>query len=176
MRAIEFKEQNKIFKAEGCFDLPAYNDGVQTITKWQFSAEEMEKLRENDGCLYLSVLAGPSTPPVAVFVDTPFFEVKNADCFCEIAYTATIKTGINDDRIVYNHIDAPAPPYLRMNNREYIRDLSQQPRRTNTPLLRVGDHYIRATTPEERAFFEDEVALVRKERDGLEGLIPIPQK
>lgn len=178
MKAIDFKQKNRTYTAPGCFDMPAYNDGTQTIMIWQFTPAELEELQRNGGKFHISLMAGKTIPPIACFLQDPFFEPEHAEAFSEIVYCAVIAAGNKDDlRVVYNSIDRPAPKFLRMGGRQYTKDPRHKPRRTMTPIVPPGQHYIRFTTEEERKHFDADVALVLIELGGaMEGLIPIPKQ
>lgn len=72
MRPVDFPGQNKVFNAKGCGNLPAYNDGQQTVTCWEMDREDFDKFLGGEK-IYLSVLAGDSTPPVQIFIGPPPF-------------------------------------------------------------------------------------------------------
>lgn len=75
MRAIKFAESNITFRAEGCHDLPGYNDGKQTVTCWEMDAEDFNRFLSGEK-IYLAVLSGDSIPPVQVFVGKPTFLIN----------------------------------------------------------------------------------------------------
>lgn len=77
MYPVNFPEQNAVFVADGCGDLPAckqYNeqfDTAEVISCWEFSDEEcVELLKQiksgNRLAVYLSVIGGQ--PPVSLFI------------------------------------------------------------------------------------------------------------
>lgn len=82
MKAIEFKEQNRILAKpenmtdEECKSLPVFSNGEECISCWQLSDEEIEKLKETK-CIWLGVLSGQTQPPVFLSVDYPFVMRKN---------------------------------------------------------------------------------------------------
>lgn len=76
MYAVEFPEQNSVFVADGCIDLPTckqYNEQFQTdevISCWEFSDEEIVQILNDvkEGKrpqIFLSVVGGQ--PPVSLF-------------------------------------------------------------------------------------------------------------
>ena len=76
MKPIDFPECNRTYKAEGCGDLRAYNDGKQTITCWEMDAEDFDRFLNGEK-IYVAILAGDSTPPIQVFSGKPPFMRKN---------------------------------------------------------------------------------------------------
>lgn len=72
MKPVDFPGSNKNFVADGCGDLPAYNDGQQTVTCWEMDKEDFARFLDGEK-IYLSVLLGDTTPPVQVFVGPPPF-------------------------------------------------------------------------------------------------------
>lgn len=77
MEAMMFDGANAIFdnKDKDMFPLPAKCVGKQsvgqTITCWQLSREEIEKVQET-GIIYLSLLTyGQGIPPILMSVDEP---------------------------------------------------------------------------------------------------------
>ncbi|WP_270522978.1 hypothetical protein [Sellimonas intestinalis] len=77
MYAVEFPEQNSVFAADGCIDLPTckqYNEQFQTdemVSCWEFTDEELVKILKDvqEGKrpqIFLSVIGGQ--PPVALYM------------------------------------------------------------------------------------------------------------
>lgn len=77
MYPVNFPEQNSVFVADGCDDLPAfrqYNEQFQTdevISCWEFSDEELVRMLEEIKVgkrpqIFLSVVGGQ--PPVSLFM------------------------------------------------------------------------------------------------------------
>lgn len=71
---IDFKEANAYPGGEGYYTLATWqgrdtSGTLQSISKWQFSAEEIEYIKEHGHC-FLRVLGGQ--PPVQVFAGDPF--------------------------------------------------------------------------------------------------------
>lgn len=77
MEPVSFKEQNSIFVAEGCGDLPAcrqYNEQFQTdevVSCWEFTDEEIVQILKEIKTskrpqIFLSVIGGQ--PPVSLFM------------------------------------------------------------------------------------------------------------
>lgn len=77
MNPVSFPEQNSVFVAEGCKNLPAMkckNEKFGTdevISCWTFSDEELVQILKDikDGkipCIHLSVIGGQ--PPVSLYV------------------------------------------------------------------------------------------------------------
>lgn len=76
MNAVNFKEQNSVFVADGCGNLPAcrqFNEQFQVdeiISCWEFTDEELVKILQEvkEGKrpqIFLSVIGGQ--PPVSLF-------------------------------------------------------------------------------------------------------------
>jgi hypothetical protein len=87
MKAIEFKEQNCVFKGPAgsdIKDLPAFNTGKQIISKWELSDEEIEQINKTK-CFYFAI-HGPMMPPVHFTVENPFFEYKHPFAFSLVEY------------------------------------------------------------------------------------------
>lgn len=82
MVPIEFPEQNgclgkpESMSDEECTPLPVYRDGNQCVSCWQLSDEEIIRLIQNDGKIYLCVLSGITQPPVWLAVDNPFLPLN----------------------------------------------------------------------------------------------------
>ena len=85
MNPVNFSEQNSIFVADGCGDLPAckqYNEQFQTdevVSCWEFSDDEIIQILKEvkDGKrpqIFLSVVGGQ--PPVSLFM-----RMRENDCF-----------------------------------------------------------------------------------------------
>lgn len=77
MKSISFKEQNSLFVAEGCDNLPAckqYNEQFQTdevISCWEFTDDELVQILKEIKAgkrpqIFLSVIGGQ--PPIALFM------------------------------------------------------------------------------------------------------------
>ena len=47
-------------------DLPAFNNGVCSVSCWQLTPEELADIIQNDGKVFISIFCGPSQPPVFV--------------------------------------------------------------------------------------------------------------
>ena len=54
--------------------MPAYTDGTHCISCWQLSPEDLERLKENGGKVWLWVWSGKTQPPVCVDTVSPFEE------------------------------------------------------------------------------------------------------
>ena len=78
MKAISFEECNRTFRAEGCDDLPAFNNGKFTVTCWELDTEDFDRFLSGEK-IYLAVLSGDSTPPVRLFIGKPPFFEKDID-------------------------------------------------------------------------------------------------
>lgn len=67
---IAWDGANKILKApkewtkEQCQDLPTFNNGVCSVSCWQFSKDELVDVIQNDGKFFVSIMFGASQPPV----------------------------------------------------------------------------------------------------------------
>lgn len=79
MIPVTFEGVNKILKADGCEDLPAYQGLINidtigecpcTITKWELSPEELEKIKQT-GSVFL-VVFGKGMPPVMIVDNVEF--------------------------------------------------------------------------------------------------------
>ena len=74
MKAIETPDTNAVFKAEGCFDLPATKchdprTGINYIqTVWELSVEELKQIQET-GLIYVSVM-GTGIQPILVSTES----------------------------------------------------------------------------------------------------------
>lgn len=77
MKPASFKEQNSLFVAEGCDNLPAckqYNEQFQTdevISCWEFTDDELVQILKDVKAgkrpqIFLSIIGGQ--PPVALFM------------------------------------------------------------------------------------------------------------
>lgn len=77
MKPISFSEQNTVFTASGCDDLPALKihneqfDCDEIVSCWELSEEDLRELNRQaeDGkrpAIYLSVIGGQ--PPVSLYV------------------------------------------------------------------------------------------------------------
>lgn len=77
MKSVSFKEQNSLFVAEGCDNLPAckqYNEQFQTdevISCWEFTDDELVQILKDVKAgkhprIFLSVIGGQ--PPVSLFM------------------------------------------------------------------------------------------------------------
>lgn len=70
MKPKEFPEQNKLYVAPGCGDLPTFQDDKQIISCWEL--DQKEKLAALFfGNIWLSVVA-QQQPPVNLFAFPPF--------------------------------------------------------------------------------------------------------
>jgi len=63
MHPIEFKGHNVKLIGNGCNDLPVFTNGLQCVSCWQLSDDEIEKIKETKQ-LWLSVHTGATQPPV----------------------------------------------------------------------------------------------------------------
>ncbi len=72
MKAVDFKGRTHLIQAPDCNDLPAYNDGQQTISCWEMDKDDFAAFLDGEK-IYLAVLAGKSTPPVQLFIGPPAF-------------------------------------------------------------------------------------------------------
>jgi hypothetical protein len=70
MFPVTFEDQNCVYKAPGCGDLPALKIGNRVISRWKMTEKEKE-LFDKTGDIYLSVVGGEQ-PPVALYVDRPY--------------------------------------------------------------------------------------------------------
>jgi hypothetical protein len=75
---VPFDEQNTVYQADGCADLPACvtllsSGHPAVITKWKLSDAE-RKLISSGGCVWLWIL-GRSVAPVAVGAESPFHPI-----------------------------------------------------------------------------------------------------
>ena len=77
MKPIKFKEQNKVYVAEGCGDLPAYKDDREIISCWKGTFSERIKFLFT-GIMWFSV-QGKSQPPIWLDTAKPFEEAQNED-------------------------------------------------------------------------------------------------
>ncbi len=77
MYPVSFDGQNGVLGKPGnmsddeCAPLPVFRDGQQSVSCWQLTSAEMEQLNKTRR-IYLSVLAGPSQPPVMLSTERPF--------------------------------------------------------------------------------------------------------
>ena len=74
---IPFDEMNLTLNApegeeENVDAMPAYTDGTHCISCWQLSPEDLERLKENGGKIWLWVWSGHTQPPVCVDTVNPF--------------------------------------------------------------------------------------------------------
>jgi hypothetical protein len=74
MKPVRFKQQNRIYKAEGCGNLPAYKDNEEIISVWKGTFRDRLKFLFN-GKMYLW-LVSQVQPPIGMSVDIPFVKVK----------------------------------------------------------------------------------------------------
>lgn len=83
MYPVRFPEQNSVFVADGCDDLPAckqYNEQFQTdevISCWEFSDDELVQILKEIQSgkrprIFLSVIGGQ--PPVSLFMGSKSYE------------------------------------------------------------------------------------------------------
>lgn len=75
MIAVNFKEANKVFTGENCFDLPVYVGKTPEfdcviISAWKPNKEEIEAINRGEP-IYLSVV-GTVQPPVLLWGESPF--------------------------------------------------------------------------------------------------------
>ncbi len=77
MKPIKFRQQNVIYVAEDCGNLPAYKGYGQIISCWKMTLVERIKALIT-GKVWLSVL-GINQPPVYLCVNNPFKEGGNDD-------------------------------------------------------------------------------------------------
>lgn len=70
MKPVEFEEQNTVFVADGCGDLPAYKQMPQIISCFELDDEEIEKLNKTKK-IWVSVHS-VDMPPIWLGVDKPF--------------------------------------------------------------------------------------------------------
>lgn len=76
--AIGFTQANFIFQrpqgmtAEQCSSLEVYRDANYSISKWQFSDEEIEELKKNGGKVFIMIMMGGAQPPVYITPIVPF--------------------------------------------------------------------------------------------------------
>jgi len=84
MKPIEFKEQSKVLGRpesmtdEECSSLPVFSDGMQCVSCWKLSEEEISLINKT-GCVYISVLSGQTQPPIWATVENPFIQASNKD-------------------------------------------------------------------------------------------------
>lgn len=77
MRPVEFPESNKtLLKPESmtdeeCSSLPIYTDGLNCVSCWEITEEEVEVLKSTKK-IWLTILSGKSQPPVCLQVESPF--------------------------------------------------------------------------------------------------------
>ncbi|MCK5607126.1 hypothetical protein KAR91_34905 [Candidatus Pacearchaeota archaeon] len=77
MKPIEFDEQSAVLGKPAsmtdkeCSSLPCFRDGVNVISKWELTEEELEEIKKTK-CIYVNVLSGKSSPPIKPDVFTPF--------------------------------------------------------------------------------------------------------
>ena len=79
MNAVMFDKANTIYKAPGCFDLPAHKEEHSITSCWQPSDKEMEYIKkciENDTKpnIYLSLLSQVQVP---VWLGCDYFEEES---------------------------------------------------------------------------------------------------
>ena len=72
MKPINFKEQNVIYIAEECNDLPVHKTKDQIISCWKLTKEELEQINKT-GVIWFSVM-GQSQPPIWLGTENPFKE------------------------------------------------------------------------------------------------------
>lgn len=71
MRPVNFEDQNCVYKAPNCGDLPALKTRDNRIVScWEMTEIEKEIFNKT-GKIYLSV-SGGIQPPVAITVDRPY--------------------------------------------------------------------------------------------------------
>lgn len=56
----------KGYTKEQVQDLPVFNNGVVSVSAWQLSPDELADIVQNGGIVFVSVVAGPSQPPIYV--------------------------------------------------------------------------------------------------------------
>jgi hypothetical protein len=77
MMPVEFPESNKVLgkpmnmSDEECMSLPVYSDGKVCVSCWQLNKEDLDLIQQT-GRIYLTILSGPSQPPVSLQVEPPF--------------------------------------------------------------------------------------------------------
>ena len=81
MKPINFKEQNVIYIAEGCNDLPAHKAKDQIISCWKLTKEELEQINKT-GVIWFSVM-GQSQPPIWLGTENPFQEEEGREMITE---------------------------------------------------------------------------------------------
>ncbi len=80
---IPFDEMNLTLNApegeeENVDAMPAYTDGTFCISCWQLTPDDLARLKENGGKVWLWVWSGETQPPVCVDTVSPFDEQDDA--------------------------------------------------------------------------------------------------
>lgn len=121
MKAVEFPEQNKVYKAplgyeDKCFDLGVWHGkdlhgDLFMISKWELDEDEIKKLIETKS-IYLKI-SGQIHPMVNLTVDSPFVKIKEfQDCNCVEdfenlqAHIINLMEGMNPDTDEWKGLDA----------------------------------------------------------------------
>lgn len=72
MKPKPFAEQNKVYVAENCGDLPVHQNDTQILSCWEFEGKE-KLLVLFFGHIWLSVI-GQQQPPVSLIAVNPFLD------------------------------------------------------------------------------------------------------
>jgi hypothetical protein len=78
MQPIPFPEQNDILHpgSTGAQTLPIFRDGLQIISCWQLTPEEMLEVAAT-GRVYVSVMTTVNIPPVLIMGQYPFTKTEH---------------------------------------------------------------------------------------------------
>jgi len=82
MKPVNFPQANRVLKAprgmeKECGDLHTFSDGVNCISCWQPTEEEIAAIAAGQP-IYLLVVSGHTQPPVSVMATSPFITPEEA--------------------------------------------------------------------------------------------------
>ena len=68
---IAWHGTNKVLKASkerkaDILDMHVFNNGIASVSCWELTPEELADCIQAGGCIFVSVLAGPTSPPIFV--------------------------------------------------------------------------------------------------------------
>ena len=75
-----------------CSSLPCFRDGQQVISKWELSEEEKAHVAEH-GFIWISVLGGPSQPPILPQACETVFKTINSQEILQEKMAGIMKEG-----------------------------------------------------------------------------------
>lgn len=93
---IPFLGQTNIFGGEGLLNLPAFNNGVETISCWRLTEAEKARVAET-GEVWHSVRSGEA-PPAAMISGLPLMQAQDIDTGLPVAYYSDGRHFIDDAR------------------------------------------------------------------------------